>query len=256
MRATFPFVICVLALPLAAAPVPKKPDGPTEAQLAAAEEAFKELGGRHREYKDEPTGPTRHEFIFTLRMSDETVAKLPAVPFPFGLEFESMDLSDAALKQVAALGNLTTLKLTGVSELTEEGLWQLGNAKSLVELDLTGTKLRCRGLSGLTKLSLARLTLNKTHTDDEALVAVGKMTALTTLHLNGTRVTSSGMPRLAGLTKLNELVLDRTDVGDAGVEELAGWKSLTSLSLSNTKVTDTGMKHLAGLTTEGHVAKD
>jgi hypothetical protein len=98
------------------------------------------------------------------------------------------------------------------------------------------------GFTMLTTLDLRHCTM----TDAEVL-AVGTLTALTSLELGGCRnVTDVAVAALSGLTGLTEL--DQGVVTDVAVETLGGFTSLTELDLEGCNVTNVGVSRLSGLT--------
>ena len=105
-------------------------------------------------------------------------------------------MTDAALKELASLKNLTTLYLHG-TKVTDAGLKELVPLKNLTALYLDDTKVTDKGLKELMPLK-----------------------NLTTLHLQDTKVTDAGLKELTPLKNLTALYLDNTKVTDAGVKEL------------------------------------
>jgi hypothetical protein len=148
------------------------------------------------------------------------VAKLPAPEKPFGLELSTDDVTDASIKELAVLKQLTSLEL-GSTKVTDAGLKELAALKQLTSLYLYSTQVTDAGLKELATLK-----------------------QLTSLALNSTQVTDAGLKELAALKNLTALDLTKTDVTDAGLKELTALKQLTLLNLWNTKVTDAGVKEL------------
>lgn len=95
--------------------------------------------------------------------------------------------------------------------------------------------------------NLTSLDLGETGTNDEALIAISKLTKLEDLNLLRTKVTDEGVASLVGL-KLKRLNLDDIQaIGDGVVPHLAKLQSLEFLHLGKTSVTDVGVKGLDGL---------
>jgi Leucine-rich repeat (LRR) protein len=113
--------------------------------------------------------------------------------------------------------------------MTDEGMHALcGRLPALKTLDL-------RGVKSLTA---------------DGLLAVGGLTALTSLNLSSCNVTDAVLRELRGLTELSTLWLwGCTLVTDVGVRELRDLTALRNLSLRGcTHVTDAGLQHLMSLT--------
>jgi hypothetical protein len=106
-----------------------------------------------------------------LQAHDGSLTDLPPVAVPFGLDLFSSQggLTDAGLKELKKLKNLTALDLTG-ADLTDAGLQELKACKSLTTLTLGG----------------ARLT-------DASLRGLGELKALTALKITGDTVTDTGI---------------------------------------------------------------
>jgi len=138
-------------------------------------------------------------------------------------------VSDAGLKHLSGLTNLTRLRLSNT--------------------DLTHTHVTDAGmvhLKGLTNLT--ELALGCTGVSDGGLVHLKGLTNLTMLELYNMRVSDAGLMHLKGLTNLTALVLYNTRVSDTGLVYLTGLSKLTALTLDNALVSDTGLVHLKGLT--------
>ncbi len=112
------------------------------------------------------------------------------------LHLADKEVTDAALAQVAALGDVLWLNLAG-TKITNDGLAQLAGLKSLEKLHLEKTGIGDAGLEHLKGL--------------ENLVY---------LNLYATQVTDAGLKHLAGLKKLRRLYVWQSQVTDAGIAEL------------------------------------
>ena len=97
--------------------------------------------------------------------------KLPGKPV-IGVHLHEIGVTDAALKELADLKQLTTLSLT-VTRVTDAGLKELKHLKQLTTLNLSRTRVTDAGLKELADLK-----------------------QLTTLNLEGTKVTADGMADL------------------------------------------------------------
>jgi hypothetical protein len=110
------------------------------------------------------------------------------------LDLEGTGASDAALYHLAAMRQLSHLRLTGLA-LTPEGFSRLAGLDTLETLDLDDTAA------------------------DDALAAIlAKLKNLQVLNLDGTQITDEGIRHLSQSAKLITLSVRRTDVTAAGVE--------------------------------------
>jgi internalin A len=170
--------------------------------------------------------------------------KLPEVAVPFGLELSMAHVTDAGLKGLAHLKNLTTLELFQ-TPVTDAGLKELAPLKNLTELNLYNTRVTDLGLKELASLkNLTTLDLSSTKVTDAGLKALAPLKNLTELNLSSTKVTGAGLKELAPLNNLTTLGLGDAKVTDAELKELTPLKNLTTLDLASTKVTDAGLKEL------------
>ena len=137
-----------------------------------------------------------------------------------GIELTDTNVTDAGLKELASLTNLSSLNLSQ-TQVTDAGLKELAHFKNLRILHLWRTQVTDAGLTNLAPL-----------------------TNLYVLDLNSTQVTDAGLKNLAPLTNLGVLSLPETKVTNAGLKELASHTNLSVLDLRGTLVTDAGVKEL------------
>ncbi len=260
---------------LKAAPAPRDwITEPTAAQLAAAKEAYAKHGASYRCYTDPRTKQTTHLFIMPDEATDANLKDLPDLPFRFALilggtgELSHLKLSndsevtDAGLNELKELKNLTELSLFNTN-VTDAGLKELKDLKNLVRLDLGSTSIigievngaplkhsRVTG-AGLTELKdlkkLSELSLFNTKVTDAGLKEIKELKNLTELNLGATYVTDVGMKDLKELRSLTTLDLSYTKVTDAGLKDLKELRNLTTLDLSYTQVTGAELKELGTL---------
>jgi Leucine Rich repeat len=140
---------------------------------AAAAKAVEKRGGTVTRDDVDPTHPI-------------VAVNLTAVP-----------VTDAGLKDFAALNALKTLDLTLCIGVMAVGMKQVAALKGLETLNL--------GYSGITDKGVKRLAMLK---------------GLRTLNLAGTKVSDRGLMELAALKDLRTLILARTPVTDDGVAAL------------------------------------
>ncbi len=105
----------------------------------------------------------------TVTRDDKATGK-PVVTVSLGYT----KVTDAGLKELAPLKNLTTFNLNG-TEVTSAGLKELAPLKNLTNLDLWGTKVTDAGLKELANLkNLAALDLGRTEVTDAGMKELQK----------------------------------------------------------------------------------
>ncbi len=92
----------------------KKSTAPTAEQLQAAKEAFAKIGGKYFDIEKFPY------FDMPGDTEDDDLKKIPNLPFSFGLDLSETKVTDAGMKQIAKLKNLTTLDL----DFNKVRVWQ------------------------------------------------------------------------------------------------------------------------------------
>ena len=242
---------------------------PDAAQLKVVREAVEKLGGRYSTtnsvtYSDFPT------LELEKTATDDTLRKLPDVPFPFALTLNGSKVTDEGLKELKRFDSLVALGLRD-TKVTDAGVKVLGGLKSLRALNVKDTGVKGDGLAELP--SLVALSLGGLPVRDENLKSLESLTRLVKLDLTGLAVTDVGVRSVLRLTKLRSLQLDycrfdercaagftqlgelaelyinfNRDFNDACLKELAGLKSLVVLMIRAENVTDEGVKHLRPLT--------
>ncbi len=220
----------------------------------AAIKAIKQLGG-----KVEQNGKVVD--LSSTQVTDAELKELAALKDLTTLDLSETRVTDAGLKELAALKDLTTLNLSR-TRVRGAGLKELAALKNLTTLYLRGPgpyrvgapaadrepSLNDAGLKELAALKdLTTLDLTYTNVTDAGLKELAALENLTNLDLTWTNVTDAGLKELAALEKLTNLDLTWTNVTDAGLKELATLKNLTTLDLSSTNVTGAGMRELAVL---------
>src|SRR6478672_5325220 len=80
---------------------------PTEEELEAAKRQFKKLGARF--FKMEVGKPPTYGFALPRKTKDDDLKTLPDVSFVFALSLGDTKVTDAGLKELAKLKNLTFL---------------------------------------------------------------------------------------------------------------------------------------------------
>jgi hypothetical protein len=134
-----------------------------------------------------------------------------------GLE-ASTGMTDAILGRVSELDHVTTLRLEGARQLTDEGLQQLARMPQLVELDLSGCVVTDRALEVLRHLP----NLRRFH-----------------MRWQG-GITDAGVANLASCEQLESVDLMGTHTGDGAIRALADKPGLRRFK-SGRLVTDAGL---------------
>ena len=159
-------------------------------------------------------------------------------------------VTDAGLAELVNCRSLTHLELNG-TKVGDAGLAKIVGCQSLTYLRVEDTKITDAGLVHLAKLpQLETLWIGENEgVTDEGLKAIGRLVNLTVLDLMSTKISREGLAQLSGLKKLKTLLLDRNDIEEADLAYLAPLESLEELRLYYIKgrITDVGAEHLARL---------
>lgn len=124
------------------------------------------------------------------------------------------------------------------SDIDNRTIEYLANAKKLVWLDLSQTKVTDEAISFLTGCQdLEQLFLSGTRITDKSMPDVGLLKNLKELDLSGTAITSDGLEQLSELAGLEELYLTNTKIDDRAIATLQRFQKLTKLDLKGTAVT-------------------
>ena len=188
--------------------------------------------------------------------------------------FWCRSVTDGGTPYLANLEHLEELLFVGVGEfgITDAGMRQLGNLRSLRKLDLSGTRVTDRGLKHLRSLQdLEDLRLPNSHrigtgqlsVTDAALVHVAELPSLRHLSAGGLSpsiltdpgpFTDEGLKSLAGLDRLESLqILSGTAITDVGMAHIAELSSLRKLTVGANGVTNQGVAHLAKMKSLRHL---
>jgi internalin A len=140
------------------------------------------------------------------------------------VDLSSTRVTDAQLKELAALEDLTTLDLSD-TRVTGAGIKELAALKNLTTLRLRGPgKYISDPQSG-----------RKPLLNGAGVKELAALKNLTTLDIAWTNVTDAGLKELAALNNLTALNLTRSDVTDAALKGLATLKNLRTLDLTRLK---------------------
>jgi hypothetical protein len=159
-------------------------------------------------------------------------------------------LTDAALDTIARLKHLKQLKLyciggsvqLGKMRFSEEAIRQLAGLTELEELDLIGQPVAA---DALVWTGLKSLRLGMDGTDDAGAARIATFRRLERLELFYTKITNEGLKQITELPALGHLWLDSDVITDVGVGHLRKLTSLKSLSLRGKQLTDKSIAYLA-----------
>jgi hypothetical protein len=167
-------------------------------------------------------GPAGYPRIVLVRAYSNTA--LPYVkefPHVESLEVSCWDISDAALRDLAALSKLRSLSF---------------NVMNASDRDLAN-------LRSLQRLEALHLSIHM-HTSDASLQYLQGMTQLQDLSLTPGQSTNAGLRYLQRMKQLRRLSLRRGSITDEGLENIRGLSRLEVLDLTETQVTVAGVKRL------------
>jgi RNA polymerase sigma factor (sigma-70 family) len=204
-------------------PMPPVPFG-LSLQATANDEALKAVVGMKE---------LRYLNLTGRRWTTEALKNLAGLP---KLQILDTDASDACLKELAALKQLTHLTLhcdafdpavpqRNLFIVTDAGMKEVGAFKHLRSLGLHGANVSEAGVKELAALADLRK-----------------------VDLYRTKMKSASLKQLSALTKLESLKLSRSDVADADLEALVAFKELKFLDLTqNFQVTNAAVKRIGEL---------
>ena len=253
-------IVCLLLPAFAAADeIDRFPVQPTEQQYQQAVQQLETIGFR-------PSREERALFVSKPEVSDTQLAKIPNLAFSFGLTLAAVPVTDAGVKSLSSLGNLTTLNLH-YTRFTGEQSCGFENLTSLRELRLLGSPVTDKGLLEVAKLkNLRTLDLQKTKVDGPSLEQLSELTRLSTMELD---LTDAMFPplRKAGLLHTLPYAFAKDDIdahsddeietlnlngfygieiSDASLPEFASLPNLKTLTLiGSSDVTDDGLAALS-----------
>jgi Leucine Rich Repeat (LRR) protein len=161
------------------------------------------------------------------------------------LDIASPSVTDDDLARIADMRSVEHLSLAS-GRITDAGIHQLSKLPKLSNLRLTSPQLlgtiapNERGFPSLTDLYISSAPA----IEDEGIIRLGPMPALTSLYVNDTPLGDRALAHLTSGHRLTWVDLPGTNVGDEGVAALAKCGEVRSIDLSETKVTDSGVAHL------------
>lgn len=173
---------------------------------------------------------------------------------PFVLSLSGTRSTDAALRQIQNIDDITGLNLELCTSMTDDGLQHLQSLPNLQVLILSGTTITNAGLKSLVPLrTLAAIDLEICESvTDAGLLHLGQVTSLRALNLGKTgfeptKISADGLQHLKNLRELTVLDIHGNSIDDSSLTALQQFPKLEELNLSRTSVTDKGLPHLLAL---------
>jgi Leucine-rich repeat (LRR) protein len=120
---------------------------------------FAGIGAAYFEDIDPVTKQSMPCFRFRADIGDEDLRNLPNPPFRFGLSLAGTRVTDAGVKKLKELKNLTSLDLAW-TQVSDARLVELKGLKNLTELRLLGTRVTDAGLDKLAGMKLRHLSVS------------------------------------------------------------------------------------------------
>jgi hypothetical protein len=168
------------------------------------------------------------------------------ISFPKGQATdEDMDL----IKQL----HVSSLTLRD-SKVTEPGLANLKDMKTLKVLLLEGTPVTDQGLEHLSKLTEFRtLSLGSQHISDAGMAHLKDLDSLNSFNVSSDQISDQGLAYLRPFKHLSSLVIGSAKITDAGLDNLQGLTLLGYLAVGSPGITDKGLEKIGRLTNLGEV---
>ena len=149
------------------------------------------------------------------------------------IHFHQSSITDSAIK---ILGDYSDITFSYCSRITNEGLRELARQKTLESLVLGNvSQVSDEGIERLSQSrSLVSLKLDTIAVTDRTLVALAKMSSLTSLTIGGPsgQLTDEGIANLKRLPNLKQLTLEfHWDLTEASMQSILAMPSLQSITL-------------------------
>lgn len=172
----------------------------------------------------------------------------------------SYDITDADLTQLCTTPevgpSILTIDLTGNRNVTDAGLAQLAALKNLTSLKLASSDLPPNTLSAIGRIeTLNEVLLPTTKADDSVVTKLTAIPHLQTLDLSGTVVTPAVANSLSQMSELTVLNLSSTAINDA-VISMIHHLPLRELRLQRTQITGAAIPELLKIKTLEHLSVD
>lgn len=193
--------------------------------------------------KDFKLTAVRYDNVKTI--DDEALANMVRWPLPAQIGLEGTAITDAGLRQLAALKHDTRSLGLVSTKITGAGFDAFaGRAVSI--LNLGGCPISREGWTHLGELkSISSLYVGGTKLSDETLAAlVNRQPNLLILDVFGNPITDAALEPVSRMPRLERLYIYNTGITDAGLAHLEKIKTLVSLRASATKITAAGVARL------------
>lgn len=184
-------------------------------------------------------------------LGDAALEAVSRIPTLLDLTIAECGTTDAGVRHLEAMPQLTHLTLRQEGRLTDAALASVAKLKRLRQLDLSSyvgtasygrmrfTPEGLNQLAGLQDLEVLRLPGHAPRAD------LFPLPKLTSLGVGG--VDDAAATRIARCKDLRSLELQYPDITDDGLKQIATLPGLRHLSLSSGIITDAGMAHLGAL---------
>jgi Leucine-rich repeat (LRR) protein len=159
-----------------------------------------------------------------------------------GVNLRGRWVTEVDLRELAQLPHLTHLDLS-LTRVTDEGMLELKNAPSIVDLNLHYAELVTdEGMSAIKGWKkLKRLNVRGAKISDTTLEHISAIQSLESVDIGFALVTDVGLERLTSLPNLKELSFGGNEMGDMGLQALRQMPGLTLLDVSGKQGTDSNL---------------
>jgi len=159
-------------------------------------------------------------------------------------------VNNSGMVYVAKLKSLKVLYFGGDNYVTDKGLAQLADLKSLEELCLYSVRMTDKGLQLLSTLPRLHYLILGGNFTDNAFLYLKDVPSLRTLSIGLKRFTDRGMKNISGLTQLENFTAHWIKtITDKGVAHLKNMPSLKKLDIGHAQLTDRAMLDLKQIPT-------
>lgn len=159
---------------------------------------------------------------------------------------DNTDVTDADLQYI--IGRLRKVRALSLNftNISDEGLVQLPNARQMRYLGLAETRVTDTGLQYIASCgNLEDLVLENTYVGDDGVTHLKGLTKLKLVNLSRTSITSAGIADLAGLENLIALLAYETLVDDSAIQHFKRMSDrLSELHVSGTQFSGLGLIEL------------
>jgi internalin A len=181
-----------------------------------------------------------------FRHLDEIATHFKSLPKLERLALHGSDLTD---KGLAEISNVKSLKLLDIRQtsVTNEGLKSIQRIDGLMRLDVTDTRVTVDGLVALAPLKKLNDLRVLRWRGADGIVNDRSLSVLRKIHLLHALFLMAGKQasRPESANDVTSIDLEGTGVTDAGLRELQDFGNLRELNLFDLSVTDDGVKELA-----------